>query len=85
MSKFIIDFNKLNKIGKKIFYVGYNGKNYMCNRCLHIIKTNQQIGWGYQYTQTLHYSLVPNYQELYLQYKIVYYERDISKPNPNFR
>ena len=27
-------------------------KNYMCNRCLHIIKTNQLIGWDHQYTQT---------------------------------
>ena len=23
----------------------------MCNRCLHIIKTSQQIGWDHQYTQ----------------------------------
>ena len=59
MSKFITDFNNLKKIGEKN-YVGYTGKNYMCNRCLHIIKTNQQIGWGHQHTQTLHYSLVPN-------------------------
>ena len=39
MSKFITDFNNVNKIGEKN-YVGYTGKNYMCNRCLHIIKTN---------------------------------------------
>ena len=50
MSKFIIDFNNLNKIGEKKFYVGYIGKIFMCNRCLHIIKSNQQIGWGHQYT-----------------------------------
>ena len=84
MSKFITDFNNLNKIGEKN-YVGYTGKDYMCNRCLHIIKTNQQIGWGHQYTQTLHYGLVPNHQELCLQYEIVFYKRDISKPKPKFR
>ena len=43
-------------------------KNYMCNRCLHIIKTNQQIGWGHQYTQTLHYGLVPNVKNFAYNY-----------------
>ena len=60
MRKFITYFNNLNKIEKKKINVGYTGKKIVCNRCLHIIKTNQQIGWDHQYTQTLHYDLVPN-------------------------
>ena len=55
MSKFITDFNNLNKIGEKN-YASYTGKNYMCNRCLHIIKTNQQIGWSHNTHK--HYTIV---------------------------
>ena len=78
----------------------------MCNRCLHIIKTNQQIGWNHRYTQTytqivvclyvrtsftLPYVYVCFSKKQKKKFKnfafimIVYYERDISKPNPKFR
>ena len=47
----------LNKIEKK--NVDYTGEKKRIVSALHIIKTNQQIGWGHQYTQTVHYLLVP--------------------------
>ena len=75
----------------------------MCNRCLHIIKTSQQIGWDHQYTQIVvclcirtHFPLhcvcvcfskkkKKKFVKNFAYNTIVYYEKDISKPNPKFR
>ena len=78
----------------------------MCNRCLHIIKTSQQISWDHQYIQTYTQIVVCLYIRTHFPLPcmcvcfskkkkkivknfayntIVYYEKDISKPNPKFR